>query len=333
MLEFDELKLYTIMNDEIVKLENTQLKKFNSLLSVIREQVSSKKIKLLHRGDALSTVKNKLNTNDLNLLFSRIYTLGEKANSLFIPSNKYCQSTFRIDNVENQVFSFIFDSINSILKIEENEVGIKRISNIDFCNFFNNKKNKDIFIKEIKSSDKKIFIKDYYMAFLHTTSKKFEIKGNVSNSEFYNKTYFLSTSTKEDIAEEFARKNKDNVIFYCYVTQPYISFGVDLNNQYYIKEEINKYDLPTYNPIFKNQNEFSIRGGLLPHYILCTKIYNTDEKIIVNPYIFSEEFIESKLGDGIPVNQENFIKILKETNYRGHFEETNGVIRQEFHRN
>lgn len=32
------------MNDEIVKLENTQLEKFNSLLSVIREQVSSKKL-------------------------------------------------------------------------------------------------------------------------------------------------------------------------------------------------------------------------------------------------------------------------------------------------
>lgn len=332
MLEFDESKLYTIVNDKIVKLDKRQLEKFSSLLSVVREQVTSKKIKLLHRGDALSTIKNKLNTNDLNLLFSRIYTLGEKANSLFLTSTKYSEYIFRIDNVENQLFSFIFDSINSILKIKKNEVDIERISNMDFCNFFKNKDNKDIFIKEINRSDKKIFIKDYYMAFLHTTSKKFEIPNNVSNSEFYNKTYFLSTSTKEDIAEKFVRKNEDNVVFYCYVTQPYISFGVDLNNQYYIKEEINKYNLPTYNPIFKNQNEFSIRGGLLPHYILCTKINAEDERIIANPYIFSEEFLESNLGDGIPINQENFIKMLKETNYKGHFEETNGVITQEFHR-
>jgi hypothetical protein len=321
------------MNDEIVKLDEKQLEKFSILLSVVRKQVTSKEIKLLHRGDALSTVKDKLNTNDLNILSSRIYTLGEKANSLFLTSTNRSRFIFRIDNVENQVFSFIFDSINSILEIKKNEIFIESISNIDFCNFFKNKNNRDIFIKEIKSSDKKIFIKDYYMAFLHTTSKKFEIPDNVSNSEFYNRTYFLSTSTEEEIAEKFARKNEDNVVFYCYVTQPYISFGVDLNNQFCIKEEINKYNLPTYNPIFKNQYEFSIRGGLLPHYILCTKICNTDEKIIVNPYIFSEEFIESKLGDGIPVNQENFIKILKETNYKGHFEETNGVIRQEFHRN
>lgn len=327
MLEFDESKLYTIVNDKIVKLDKRQAEKFSSLLSVVREQVTTNKIKLLHRGDSLSTVENKLNTNDQNLLFSRIYTLGEKANSLFLTSTKYSEAIFRIDNVENRVFSFIFDSINSILKIKKHEVYIERVCDRDFCDFFENKRNKDIFIKEINHSEKKVFIKDYYMAFLHTTSKIF----NVSKADFYNKTYFLSTSTEESIAKIFTRNSENSIVFYYYVTKPYVSFGVDLNNQFYIKKEINKYNLPTYSPIFKNQNEFSIRGGLLPHYILCAKLNTKDEKIIINPYIFSEEFTETKLDDGIPVDQENFIKILKKTNYKGHFENNNGAITQELH--
>ncbi len=325
MINIESLELYTIIDGKHIKINEHLLKKFNQVVEKINDELVEEKqtIKVLYRGDELSKVKRKLNTDTLNFTLEKIFRLGEKANSLFMTSNQNNANIFRIDNVENDVFEDIFNKINTILNAEKKSPKLCKfiLNNDEFVKYFSNTRNISDFIQKIQSSNKKLFLKDYYMAFLHTEGK---IIGNES--------YFLSTSENLKIAERFASNNgpANGLVFCYYINKPFISYGIFSKNKGYLKKEIKASNLPFYSPLHVKEEEFSVRGGLLPHYILYVKYYQgRKEKFFINPFIFVDDYnIQDDINDGFPVDQENFIKEIKETNYTGYFVETDNEMRQ-----
>lgn len=317
MLEIESSKLYTIIDGQFIKIEEHLLVKFNQVLQKINAEldVDKSSIKILYRGDKLSKVKSKLATTELKTTLEKIFILGEKANSLFITSNRNNQNLFRIDNVENEVFDLIFTKINMLLNAENKSRKLLHFieKNEEFVLYFSDLNNKNNFIKNLQNSNKRLFLKDYYLAFLHTV-------GNIIENE----SYFLSTSEQLSIAERFASNNNEinnRLIFCYYINKPFISYGIYSKNKGFLNKEIQASQLVSYSPLHEKEEEFSIRGGFLPHYILYIRFYeNGKEKFLINPFIFIEDYsIDTDLSDGFPVDQENFVKELQNTNYKGHF--------------
>ncbi len=66
------------------------------------------------------------------------------------------------------------------------------------------------------------------------------------------------------------------------------------------------------------ENEISIKGGLLPHFIFGIEYISKDKKseFIVNPYLFKENYnINEITTKGFPINQEYFMDVINSTNY------------------
>lgn len=315
-------KLYTIKDKKIIQLSEEDKEKLEEVLLKF-DTVLDSDIKLLYRGDSLSNIKMKLNTEDLDNTFGKVFTLGEKSNSLFIPSNKNNSDLSRIDSVSNQVFIDIFEKISEVINTHNPSVKLQNfiLNNQEFVKYFKDDNNKNDFTEKINKSSKKLFLKDYYMAFLHTEGKIVK-----------DKSYFLSSSEELKIAEKFANSQDINnrVVFCYFINKPFLQFGIFSKNKGYLKKEIENSKLVSYTPLHENEIEFSIRGGFLPHYILYIKYYQKRKKmLILNPYIFVDEYDpEKELGEGFPVDQENFINDIRETNYNGYFEQDEEGTRQ-----
>jgi hypothetical protein len=314
MIELNESELYTIKNNKIEKLNTEELEKYRKLVEVFKNLEEN--IKFLYRGDNFTKIKEKLNSEDILDALNKIFKLGEKANNLIMTSNIDNNGLFRIDRVDNRIFEEIFTMISEVFNRDNLPPKLKNfiLSNNDFCDFFKNIDNKRTFLESLSNSDKRIFIKDYYMAFLHTV-------GNVINE----KSYFLSTTESLNIANKFSiTSDKNDGIIFCYfINKPFISHGIFAKNKGYLTKEMEKnISLPKYNPLHEKEEEFSIRGGFLPHYIFyVTFNYKRKRIILLNPYIFLDDFYVDDLLSGFPVDQENFIEILKNTKYKGYYQE------------
>lgn len=85
------------------------------------------------------------------------------------------------------------------------------------------------------------------------------------------------------------------------------------------REIIRKYQLPTYSiPPYQYQKEFSIFGGILPHFISGLEIIPTND-FFPNPNIFSGDINKELFFKGFDINQINFNEIAQQTNYKRSF--------------
>ncbi|QDF29802.1 hypothetical protein [Halarcobacter anaerophilus] len=326
MLEIGKDKqLYTIKNEKIIKLDENDLDKIKEILKKFEIELSQENpaLKFLYRGENLEKIKSKLNSSGLDETFYKVFKLGEKPNSLFISSNKNnSNELYRVDCVNDDMFRDIFNKINKIL-INESTPKLKKFieNNKEFDEYFKDLDNIEDFIEKINLSNAKLLLKDYYMAFLHT-------EGNI----IHDKSYFLSTSEKFDIAKKFSlNSNPDNqIVFGYFISKPFLLYGIFHKNKGYLTKLIKKCNLVSYSALHKKEEEFSIRGGFLPHYILYVKLKEKrKEKYIINPFIFVDEYnVDTNLNEGFPVDQENFIDEIRETNYNGYIEHNDGGITQ-----
>lgn len=330
MFSIKEKYAYTMINNEFMKLSGDHLNKFRYIYNKINEATEEEfaNVKILFRGEKLRTVKDKLNTETYIETFTKVFTLGEKSNNLFIPQTMDNGGISNLNNFDDSIFRTIFDYICEVLNNADPTPKLKKFlddnDNEIFVNYFSEIENKEDFIMMIKDleNNNKFYIKDYYLAFLHTEGK---ILGGSS--------YFLSTTEDLKIADRFASTPdkyynsdiNDRIIFYYFINKPFIDYGIYSKNKGNLRKLIDKIPLPSYSPLHEKEKEFSIRGGLLPHYIFCIKYYEKGrEKFFINPAIFLDEyFLSTGLKEGFPVDQSNFIRDLRTTKYTGFFE-TNG---------
>lgn len=82
--------------------------------------------------------------------------------------------------------------------------------------------------------------------------------------------------------------------------------------------EIHSKKLPLlYDSFHPEENEISIKGCILPHYILG--VYDTDNKeFIVNPHSLTKK--RDWIGHGFDIDQKTFSKFIKTTEYKKYLE-------------
>lgn len=182
--------------------------------------------------------------------------------------------------------------------------------------FFGNTDNKCKFqnsIKEQRGRKKKEDILDYYYVFLHTL--------NSHNSSF------LSTTTKLKTAKYFAEdpegnRNEDYIIQVGWIPKGKSIKYRDVVNDYH-NELVKRLGLPQWVPAYVDEDEICLKFGFLPHFMIGFITHTReDEFFVINPAILKEENKKNDMREiarkGLFIDQSEFFKVLKETNYKGY---------------
>lgn len=284
-----------------------ELIRYNSFLLTQLDLMRKKEIRVLYRGDSLKNLCEKLNVDynkgnaNVEDILDRLFMVGEKAIRYYT-----INENFRIEEVNDYVFEKIMEYFKSSLKDKNTNTIHFFDRNKCLKEFFSHRCNKYKFLETIDSADKneRLFIRNYYLTLLH----------QLAAVNYKKKSHFVSTSNDYKIAEKFANHNSDGhtIILHCW--QP-------------IKIErsiINKYKLPSYSlGPYDYQKEYSVLGGILPHYISGLEIKSSNDYFL-NPNIFKQEITNETFTNGLDIDQREFNKVIRLTNYKTALE-TNGL--------
>ena len=228
-----------------------------------------------------------------------------------------------IDGADNSVFCLIFRMLSNLLEREFPFGPIKRaVSNFRkrergifdfFCKQYNEQK--FINIAEGLPLREQIIVRDYYLGLLH----------HITKSEYYASSFLLSTSIDFTQAYKFARKrekeNSENpLILFGWI--PYKYEGIlSVPDSRVLRQKINMeaIGLPVYErSFFSYQKEVTLKGGLLPHYLLGYLHQNEgDEVFEINPALFRTS--NSWDGMELPVDQSSFHQYMQNTLFGRYF--------------
>src|SRR5690554_3738765 len=303
-------------------LNKNEFEKFNSFYAHLSSNPN--KIKVIYRGENYDSLKTKLNlsqNNDFNKINQYIFLIGEKGRVYRNEhKNKIKDKSkiFSINDIQDKLFNNIFDKLNTILRNKTQNKIIEdfELWNPEFSEYFKDKlNNKSDFLFKINSlskSNEKLKVRDYYLSLLH----------KIGNIGFYHNSFFVSTSSDFHTAVSFAENSKKSkkIIFISWVDYPINRIGINFNYLNLFKRRITQIGLPTYNKtFFPSQNEISIKGGLLPHFILGYIVLE-DNIFEVNPnFFFTTKNIDEIIKNGLEIDQSNFSIALTETDYSGFF--------------
>lgn len=284
-----------------------ELTRYNDFLFTQLELMRKKVIRTIYRGDSLQNLCEKLNVfynqedTSISTILERLFIVGEKSKRFYSGDEN-----FEIDNTDDYVFEKIMKYFKDSLKDRNQNTVTFFERNLEFKNFFSNRYNKTPFLEILKRADvrEKLAIRNYYLTLLH----------QLAGINYRNKSHFVSTSSDYNIAEKFSKSSgtKDRIILHCW--QP-------------IKMEISvarKYNLPTYTlGPYHYQKEFSILGGILPHFIAGVE-FTKSKEFYTNPNIFKQDISNETFLFGLDIDQTNFEDILRLTNYKKSLV-TNGI--------
>lgn len=273
--------------------------RYNCFLLTQLDLMRLREIRTLYRGDSLKNLCEKLNVEynngnpNVKDIIDRLFMVGEKAVRYYTDNEN-----FRIEDVDEYVFNKIMEYFKSSLKAKNTNTIYFFERNKTLNEFFSDKNNKEIFLEIIRNADRneRMFIRNYYLTLLH----------QLAAINYKRKSHFVSTSKDYKIAEKFANYNSDGhtIILHCW--QP-------------IKKErqtIKKYNLPSYSfGPYDYQKEFSVLGGILPHYISGLEIKASND-FYPNPNIFRQEITNETFLNGLEIDQRNFQNIIRMTNYK-----------------
>jgi len=249
----------------------------------IFEYEEKKQLVILARGTKKKILTdrlvNKINSNDS--LYDGIFLVGEKAKNYLHKRIDIEHLIKAISNYDSSVAEWIFD-----------EYSLFNLKNIDI-KYFKNPLNKSSFISKVKNIEELI---NYYLFGLHTLNS-----GLLLNFVSSTKNY----STALDC-------NNDLIIFF-WLPANYKKFSVSKETLVKLKPKIKKLKLPElYDSIKPSEEEYSIKGFILPHYIIG--VYDVlGKSFILNPKIL--EFKENWIADGFDIDYMTFLEFICSTKY------------------
>ena len=217
-----------------------------------------------------------------------------------------------IDDTLNGTMEFIYNKIQKVfvqlnLKSErtKEKVGILVKKNPVFLAYWRHM-TKEKWLNEIAnlSKLKKVQLKDYYVALLHTVG----LAGYGRNS------YFLSTSESYNIEKVMGLKQK----YIELVGWASPKLGVFSKSRFNKTADVIKQcGFPVVDgAVFPEQKEITLKCGLLPHFIIG---YFYEGGFEVNPAIFDTQDYSHAVKEGVVVNQSSFSEKIKNMNYRSTF--------------
>lgn len=280
--------------------------------------------KFIYRGDKkekLYPIYGLEKESPYELFRDTLFVLGAKANMFLtnLPGIK----EISVHDTDCSVFSLIFRMLSNLLKMEfpfgqiRRALGDFKKREIGIISFFCDQNNEQRFIDIIGelSSQQQLSVRDYYLGLLH----------HISKSEYYASSFLLSTTMDFSQANKFAwsreEKNSENpIIIFGWV--PYQYEGVlSVPDSRILTKLIDtkSIGLPIYErSFFYFQKEVTLKGGLLPHYLLGFLHKDREDMVFeVNPALFET----NTLWDGIelPVNQGTFHQFMENTLFGRYF--------------
>jgi len=272
---------------------------------------------LIYRGENKQKLFALYKTSDLTSFSYSLFLIGDKGRNFIkeLDGESKKKEKWNLGDVQPKIFRSIFSIINSIL---QQDCGIARTfsaKNPELHNFFADKKNEKLFVNGTEkklSPQEKISIRDYYLTLIH------QFKDNV----FYPLSTLLSVSTDYHIAEKFSGNNHDKIILFGWIPKDRLTDDYTITYKYLnsMEKVLQENMLPAYKQSFyPKEKEVSLKGGLLPHYIIGYQHTEaSDTKFEINPAFLN---IKSKpaywILKGLPIKQSGFWKELRRTNFSG----------------
>ena len=291
------------------------------LMFLLKNQ--SFRLRFIYRGINYSNLRETLRLNDVTIDYERInqflFLIGDKGRAYrqeYQDKIKNKNKQFSINDIGEDIFKSIFKKYQQVLKIKGRpEIEKFKLNNPVFVEYFSSKENANIFLKTIQElpESKKTELRDYYFRPLH----------HLGVIGFYPNSFFLSTTRAYSVAGKFAnheRPVEDPIILHGWVPKPINRIKTFSNIDDSIKMNKLLFKLPTYEKsFFPEQKEISLKGGLLPHYILGYLRPKLKE-FEVNPNLFSTSKSFTKIiQEGFDIDQTLFIAALNETDYSDFF--------------
>lgn len=284
---------------------------------------NNSKSKIIFRGENYENIKSKLNlTGNEDFLKLSYYTflIGEKGRVYrkeFKDKIKNKSKIYSVDCVEEKLIKHIYDKLNTIFISSKKPEVLNFIStNSDLAGYFiNKKKNRSDFLTKFQSIHNElemIKFRDFYLNLLH----------QIGQIGFHDNSFFVSTSTDFEIAKSFALKQSksEGIVFVGWITYPLNRIGINFNYLNQLKPRIKEIGLPIYETsFFPKQREITIKGGLLPQYILGYIRLSKNEFEINSHFFDSSSDFENIMTSGIIIDQTDFHSALKETDFNGFF--------------
>lgn len=249
--------------------------------------------------------------DNIPILSEFIFLYGDKAKLFYEKLDNRIHNLY-IDDTLNGTMEFIYNKIQKVfvqlnLKSEKTKekVGILVKKNPVFLAYWRHM-TKEKWLNEIAnlSKLKKVQLKDYYVALLHTVG----LAGYGRNS------YFLSTSESYNIEKVMGLKQK----YIELVGWASPKLGVFSKSRFNKTADVIKQcGFPVVDgAVFPEQKEITLKCGLLPHFIIG---YFYEGGFEVNPAIFDTQDYSHVVKKGVVVNQSSFSEKIKNMNYRSTF--------------
>lgn len=222
----------------------------------------------------------KLNSNDS--LYDGLFLVGEKAKNFLEKESDIPHPIKIISDTGVDVALWIFDEYEYMKKVSKE------------LEYFKDRSNKRKFAERIKNRTELI---DYYLFGLHTFNSDSLVN-------------FVSSTTSPKVA----MSHENDFIILFWLPNEYKHLSVSKDKLESMKEKIKKLKLPILKDSFHTEeNEYSMKGFILPHFILCALDLN-ENSIIINPRILQEK--DDWVIDGFDVDGMAFREFIKSTKYK-----------------
>lgn len=313
-------------------LSNSQKEHFFNCINKIYKN----NYKVIYRGDKRDKLQLIYGVGDNNLReeFSHsLFIIGAKA-QMYLGSGLPGINDIDIAETGNNEFRLIFRMLSNLLSREfqfgtiRTALGHFRKTEERVTRFFQARSNEQVFTDIIDriNTNKKIIIRDYYLALLH----------HVSKSEYYASSFLLSTTSNFSQAHKFAwgKENEGSsnpLILFGWLPNGYEGILAAPNSQILRKKvDMDVLGLPVYEKsFFPFQKEITLKGGLLPHHLLGYLCYYQGQEIFeINSALFHTD--NSWDGVELPVDQSTFHQRMQNTLFGRFFtvDEDNGQYQQ-----
>lgn len=306
-----DYKLSTCRGNNVPPLSEEDLVLYNKFVNLLLSPNYRRNKQLIYRGDKNIREKYNTGTEDLTMLSTLIFMVGDKAAYFRGNQLKY--------NIKDEsIYSFLFDKFAdkvcnpSKFHNSKTECVVKNFldSNPQFSYFFGTKDNKSLFEKKIKNSGDKESIIDYYFSLLHLIGKS-------ANGA----SYFLSSSKSFKIAEMFRNDEDKGIILIGWVpSKEKNKFIIAYEDTEELNKKIKELELPIYEkPPYLEQREICLKCGMFPHFIIG---YLYKDDFIINPHLLDfmrsmndEVEFKNMLRRGLKIDQSNFGDLVSKTNF------------------
>ena len=287
--------------------------------------VGSRLSRLIMRGESDENLARQFYVDTKNpvALAGCLFMTGEKArycwnNNIFVDPDD-----ISVDNFKS-ICESLYNSIRAGARGKSKRAERIRdysLNNADFCKALES-------ISDIVKAYSRLAVCDKQTANLHYLS----IIHTINSLVFKRDSGFVSTTTSAYVAGEFA---EDCIIYGWVPKPPKVSIAGSARTIDFVEtrnsKTLKQLGLPYPDtPVYPEQNEISIRCGLLPHFIIG---FTTGRDFYVNPAIFTamekmnelttfralSNYKRELLLGGLEVNQEGFEEFLRQTNYRRYF--------------